>query len=153
MEAKRWFPAVLLLAGLAVGVPIVASASSVDTKLQIGVDLHFTGPASSAGTFVAAGSVRDSGSVVVSQTFVQQGNQDDARLTGTQVFTGQKGSFTATFKGLTGPLNDPHQAATGTFAISGGTGAYAGLQAHGTFTVVIDFPTNQIVGTQVGEAG
>jgi hypothetical protein len=122
-------------------------------KLQIGFSLHFTGPTSTAGTFVASGAVKDSGtSVVTDLALIPQGNQDDARLTGTQTFVGQKGTLTTVFSGLAGPLSDPHQAGKGTFEIVGGTGAYAALKGHGTFLVVVDASTNQIIGTEDGQA-
>jgi len=46
--------AVLAAAAALVAVPLT-SASAVDTKLQIGFSLHFTGPTSTEGTFVASG--------------------------------------------------------------------------------------------------
>jgi hypothetical protein len=139
--------------GLLVTLPLVASASSVDTKLQIGFSLHFTGPTSTAGTFVASGAVKDSGtSAVTDLALTPQGNQDDARLTGTQTFVGTKGTITTTFSGLAGPVTDPHEAGKGTFEIVGGTGDYAGMTGHGTFLVVVDLTTNQVIGTEDGQA-
>jgi hypothetical protein len=153
MKGKTWLAASFAVLAAAVTIPIVASASSIDTKLQIGFSLHFTGPDSTAGTFVASGAIRDSGtSVVTNLRLVPQGNQDDARLTGTQEFIGQKGSITTTFSGLAGPSNDPHQAGKGTFEIVGGTGEYAGIKGHGTFLVVVDLATNQVIGTDDGQA-
>ena len=137
----------------AVTIPLVASASSVDAKFQIGFSLRFTGPDSTAGTFVASGAVKDSGtSIVTNLRLIPQGNQDDARLTGTQEFIGQRGSITTTFSGLAGPLNDPHQAGKGTFEIVGGTGEYTGIKGHGTFLVVVDVSSNQLIGTEDGQA-
>jgi hypothetical protein len=154
MNRRLWLAAsfvVVLVA--AVGIPLGASASSVDTRLQIGFSLHFTGPTSTAGTFVASGAVRDSGtSIVTDLTLTPQGNQDDARLAGTQTFIGQQGTITTTFLGLAGPLNDPHQAGKGTFEIIDGTGAYAEIEGHGTFLVVVDVSTNQLIGTEDGQA-
>jgi hypothetical protein len=132
---------------------VVASASSVDTKLQIGFSLHFTGPDSTAGTFVASGAVRDSGTSVVTHiALAPQGNQVDARLSGTQEFIGAKGSITTTFSGFAGPLDDPHQTGKGTFEVVGGTGEYAGIKGHGTFLIVVDAATNQLIGTEDGQA-
>jgi len=144
--------AVLAAAAALVAVPLT-SASAVDTKLQIGFSLHFTGPTSTEGTFVASGAVKDSGVSTVSDLAVTQlGNQDDGRLTGTQVFVGSLGTITTTFKGVAGPATNPHQAGQGTFRIVSGTGAYTGLQGQGTFLVVVDFSTNQIIGTEDGQA-
>jgi hypothetical protein len=153
VKRRLWLGACAVILVAVVAVPLGASASSVDAKLQIGFSLHFTGPTSTAGTFVASGAVRDSGtSVVTNLTLTPQGNQDDARLTGTQTFVGQKGTITTTFRGLAGPLNDPHQAGMGTFEIVGGVGEYAGINGHGTFIVVVDVSTNQVIGTEDGQA-
>jgi hypothetical protein len=152
MNRRHWLVASFVVV-LVVGIPMGASASSVDTKLQIGFSLHFTGPTSTAGTFVASGAVRDVGtSSVTDLTLIPQGNQDDARLSGTQTFVGQQGTITTTFRGLAGPLNDPHEAGKGTFEIIDGTGAYADIKGHGTFLVVLDVSTNQIIGTEDGQA-
>jgi hypothetical protein len=153
MKRKTWLSVFVAILAAAVTIPVVAWASSVDSKLQIGFSLHFTGPDSTAGTFVASGAVRDSGtSVVTNIVLTPQGNQDDARLTGRQEFIGQKGSITTAFSGLAGPLNDPHQTGTGTFEIVGGTGEYVGIKGHGTFLVVVDMSTNQLIGTGDGQA-
>jgi hypothetical protein len=153
MKRRLWLPASIAAVAVLGAVPLGASASSVDSKLQIGFNLHFTGPDSTAGTFVASGAVRDSGtSVVTHLALTPQGNQDDARLTGMQTFIGAKGSITTTFSGLAGPLNDVHQAGKGTFEIVGGTGAYVGLKGQGTFLVVVDVSTNQLIGTEDGQA-
>lgn len=155
MKGRPWFSAcfAVLAVAVAIAVPLVASASSVDTKLQIGFSVHFTGPTSTAGTFVASGAVRDSGTALVTDlALVPQGNQEDARLTGTQTFVGSKGTITTTFHGLAGPLSDPHETGKGTFEILSGTGDYAGLKGHGTFLVVADLTTNQIIGTESGQA-
>jgi hypothetical protein len=144
--------AALAAAGALVAVPLT-SASSVDTKLAFGFSLHFTGPTSAAGTFVASGAVRDSGTVTVPEvTVVPLGNQDDGRLSGTEIYEGTLGTITTTFSGVAGPLTSPHPAGRGTFRIVDGTGAYAGLRGQGTFAVVVDVSTNQIIGTEDGQA-
>ncbi len=144
--------AALATAAALVAVPLT-SASSLDTKLQIGFSLHFTGPTSAAGTFIASGAVRDSGTATVPDvTAPQLGNQDDGRLSGTEIYTGALGTITTTFSGIAGPATNPHQAGKGTFRIVSGTGAYAGMTGQGTFLVVVDFSTNQIIGTEDGQA-
>jgi hypothetical protein len=153
VKGRRWLRACFAILAVTIAVPLVASASSVDKKFQIGFSLHFTGPTSTAGTFVASGAVRDSGtSIVTNLALIPQGNQDDARLTGTQTFIGQKGTITTMFRGLAGPVTDPHQAGKGTFEIVDGTGEYASIKGQGTFLVVVDVSTNQIIGTEDGQA-
>jgi hypothetical protein len=152
MKRRFWLGAAMLVAA-AIAVPLGAQASSIDTKLQVGFNLHFTGPDSTAGTFVASGAVRDSGtSVVTGLSFAPRGKQADASFEGTQTFVGQRGSITTVFKGVAGPGDDVHQAGKGRFEIVAGTGAYAGLKGHGTFLVVVDISTNQVIGTEDGQA-
>ncbi len=53
---------------------------------------------------------------------------------------------------LAGPLDDVHQTGKGTFEIVGGTGAYAGIKGQGTFLIVVDASTNQLIGMEDGQA-
>jgi len=131
----------------------MTSASSVDTKLQIGQSLRFAGgPGASSGTFVASGAIRDSGTVTSRAVLTPFGNQDDGRLEGTETFVGRLGTFTTEFSGIAGPVGTPHVAGKGTFRIVAGTGAYAELRGQGTFLVVVDFSTLQAVRTDEGQA-
>jgi hypothetical protein len=151
---KKWMigSVVVFVAALAVSLPMLAWASSIDSKLQIGFALHFTGPDSTAGTFIASGAIEDSGSsVATGVTLTPLGHQSDAKLSGTQVFAGAEGTITVMFKGLAGPLTSPHQTGRGTFEIVSGTGTYADLKGHGTFLIVVDTSTNQLIGTVEGQ--
>jgi hypothetical protein len=153
MKGKLLLLAAALAAASALMVVPLTSASSIDTKLQIGQSLHFLGgPGASAGTFVASGAVRDSGTVTSQATITQLGNQNDGRLEGTETFVGKLGTFTTEFSGIGGPMGTPHEAAQGTFRIVEGTGAYADLHGEGTFLIVIDFATLQAVRTDEGSA-
>jgi hypothetical protein len=144
--------ATLAAASALVAVPLTA-ASSIDTKLQIGQSLHFLGgPGASAGTFVASGAIRDSGTVTSQAVLTPLGNQDDARLEGGETFVGRLGTFTTEFSGIAGPVGAPHEAGRGTWRVVAGTGAYADLHAQGTFLVVVDFSTLQAVRTDEGQA-
>jgi hypothetical protein len=138
-----------------VAVPLT-SASSADTKLQIGYSLHLfgvgIGPGGTAGTFIASGAVRDSGTATGRSTVTPFGNGTDGRLEGTVTLVGELGTITEEFRGIAGPLGMPHTAARGTFRIVGGTGAYADIDGHGTFNTVADFSTNQAVRIDVGRA-
>ena len=147
----------LLTAALAAVATLVVvpmtSASSVDTKLQIGQSLRFAGgPGASSGTFVASGAIRDSGTVTSRAVLTPFGNQDAGRLEGTETFVGRLGTFTTEFSGIAGPVGTPHVAGKGTFRIVDGTGAYAELRGQGTFLVVVDFSTLQAVRTDEGQA-
>jgi hypothetical protein len=129
--------AAAILAGVALVAVPLTSASSVDTRLEIGYNLHLfgvgIGPGGSAGTFVASGAVHDSGTVTGHSTVTPIGNGDDGRYEGTLTLVGHLGTITVTSEGLAGPLASPHTAARGTFPVVGGTGAYADLHAHGRF--------------------
>jgi hypothetical protein len=131
----------------------MTSASSVDTKLQIGQSLRFAGgPGASSGTFVASGAIRDSGTVTSTAVLTPFGNEGDGRLEGSETFVGRHGTFTTEFSGIADTVGAPHVAGKGTFRIIGGTGAYADLHGQGTFLVVVDFSTLQAVRTDEGQA-
>jgi hypothetical protein len=152
-EKKRvaLLAAAIAAASALIAVPLT-SASSVDTRLEIGQSLHFVGgPGASAGTFVASGAIHDSGTVTSQATITPLGNQDDGRLEGTETFVGESGTFTTEFSGIGGPIGATHEAARGTFRIVDGTGAYAELHGQGTFLIVIDFSTLQAVRTDDGQ--
>jgi len=156
MRGKIALAAAALAAAVAlVAVPLTA-ASSVDTKLQIGYSLRLfgvgIGPGGTAGTFIASGAVRDSGTVTGHSTVTPFGNEGDGQLEGTLTLVGGLGTITEESSGIAGPLGAPHTAAQGTFRIVGGTGAYANITGQGTFNTVADFSTNQAVRIDDGQA-
>jgi hypothetical protein len=154
MKRRLWIAAATAVLAAAVAVPLVAAAASGDKKFQIGASLQFTGPDSAAGVFVASGAVKDSGTLVATNLLViPTGHRDEGRLSGNQSFSGHAGTFETTFTGIARDISQPNQSAKGTFEIVGGTGAYAGLRGHGTFLVVVNISTNQIIGTSEGKAG
>lgn len=105
---------VVALAVLLAVLPMITSAASTDSKLYIGMNLHFTGPTTTEGTFVASGAVEDSGRSQVTQlSLLPLGNQDNARLSGRQVYEGQQGTIVTRFSGIAGPLSSPHQVGRG----------------------------------------
>jgi TAT (twin-arginine translocation) pathway-exported protein len=149
---------VLKLAGAAgavgmVGVPGVAVAAedSDEKRLFIGFSLHPTGPTSTAGTFVMSGRFEDSGSSTADHiTLVPIDNTDRSRLSGNQQFVGLKGTIFTQFKGISFPNMSPHGVGEGRFTILSGTGAYAGIRGRGSFLIVVDFISNQFIGTETG---
>ena len=44
----------------------------------------------------------------------------------------------------------PHVVGEGRFTILSGTGAYAGARGRGSFLVVVDFLSSQLIGTEAG---
>lgn len=151
MSRKSALVAAAALALIA-ALPVVAVASKGEAKLTIGSHQVITGPSSAAGTFAAVGDIDDSGTVTSTFSFAPPGSQDAARLTGTQDFVGSLGTFHSTFKGRASPASGLRQAASGTFEIVSGTGAYAGIRGHGTFTVVGDFTTGNVYSVAEGQA-
>jgi ABC-type glycerol-3-phosphate transport system substrate-binding protein len=74
---------VAVLGAVAIAVFAVGASASGDTRWFVGMNLHFTGPDTTAGTFVMSGAVEDSGaSHVENLSLVPIGNTDRARLSG-----------------------------------------------------------------------
>jgi hypothetical protein len=150
---------VLKLAGAAgavgiAGVPGVAQAAedSDEQRLFIGFSLHPTSPTSTFGTFVMSGRLEDSGSSAADHIELVPIDQTDrSRLSGDQQFAGLKGTIFTHFEGISFPNNDPHVVGEGRFTILSGTGAYAGIRGGGSFLIVVDFVSNQFIGTERGD--
>jgi hypothetical protein len=130
-----------------------ADARTANHKLLIGFELHFTGPDSTSGTFVASGAVQNAGTSNVEDILlVPFGHHDRARLSGKQTFTGAQGTIVTCFRGIARDVSSPHQSGRGRFAVVSGTGAYAELHGRGTFTIVVDAAGNHLIGTEAGHA-
>jgi hypothetical protein len=154
MSKQRLILAVLAFAALAVA-PVVALADGGEherrERLLLGFTLHFTGPSTTAGSFIASGAVKAAGdSAVEDLSLVPFPSGDRARLTGTQRFTTPDGVLVTRFRGVAHDISTPHQWAKGSFRIIDATGQYAGLRGNGGFTIVVDTQTNQLTGTEVG---
>ena len=140
---------VLALALLAAVVTPIAASGNSAQRLYLGMNLHFTGPDTSAGTFVVSGALADSGTVTVEHiAIVPNADGDQGRLSGLETYTGQSGTIVTRFDGVAFPLSSPHQVGLGQFQIISGTGAYADLTGHGTFQIVVDAASNQLIGTE-----
>jgi hypothetical protein len=150
MRAIR-FLVPLAVAAAAIALLPLAATGGTDDRLFIGITLHFTGPTTTAGTFVMSGEVEDSGaSTVAHLSVVPIGNSDMGRLSGDQAYVGQKGTIFTHFEGHAFPLTSPHQVGKGRIDIVGGTGAYAGIGGNATFLIVVDQTTNRLIGTASG---
>jgi mRNA-degrading endonuclease toxin of MazEF toxin-antitoxin module len=104
-SAKRWrSPRAASPDTTFVAVPLT-TASSVETKLQIGYNLRLfgvgIGPGGTAGTFI--GAVRDSGTATGQSTVTAFGNEDEGRPDGTVTLVGRLGTITEEFSGIAGP--------------------------------------------------
>lgn len=155
MRRPRIFVPVALVAAAAalLVVPLAASGGG-DKRVYIGISLHFTGPTTTAGTFVMSGALEDSGaSTVENLALVPIGNSDRARLSGDQQYVGQKGTIFTHFEGVAFPLSSPHQVGKGKITFLSGTGVYAGIRGHARFLIVVDLTSNQLIGTATGRVG
>ena len=153
MSKRRVVLALVLVLGALAVAPVVALAwrGGDDDDLLLGFELHFTGPSSTAGTFVASGAVDDAGDSTVENLAVEPfGRRDRARLSGVQTFAGALGTVTTRFEGIASDVSQLHQYGQGRFRIVAGTGAYAGLRGGGEFTIVVDAAGNTLIGTETG---
>ena len=150
LSLRRAAHAVLALALLAAVIMPTAASGDSAHRLYLGMNLQLTGPATSAGTFVVSGAVADSGTVEVQHlTITPIGHSDHGALSGIETYTGQLGTIVTRFDGIAFPLSSPHQVGLGHFEIVSGTGAYVGLTGHGTFEIVVDAASNQLIGTEI----
>lgn len=129
----------------------VAAGRDPDNRLYVGMNLHFTGPTTTAGTFVASGAVADSGTASVDGLSIVPGPDGiDGRLSGRLTFTGAHGTIATRFEGDAFPVVAVHGVGVGRFDIVSGTGAYAGLTGCGSFQIVVDSSSNELIGTETG---
>ena len=142
---------VAVMGVVAVAVFAVGASASRDDRLFVGINLHFTGPETTAGTFVMSGAVEDAGTSHVEHlSLAPIGNTDMARLSGDQTYVGTKGTIVTHFEGKAFPLSSPHQVGEGRIEIVSGTGAYVGLRGNAKFLIVVDAVSNQLIGTAEG---
>ena len=148
--ASRRIAYVVLAIALLAAVLTPAGASGGSGQLlYLGMNLHFTGPDTTAGTFVVSGAIADAGTVAVQHiAIVPIGTSDEGRLSGMETYTGQLGTIVTRFDGIAFPLSSRHEVGLGHFVIVSGTGAYAGLTGHGVFQIVVDAISNQLIGTE-----
>jgi hypothetical protein len=150
MSRRRVIVVLALLAAAAAAIPVLATASrDGGEKLVLGFELQFTGQDTTAGTFQAAGAVKDKGDSFVESLMLKPfGDRDKARLSGTQTFEGEHGTIETRFRGVAHDVSQPHQYGTGRVRIVSATGAYEGLRGRGRFTIVVDGQANRLIGTE-----
>jgi len=66
-------------------------------------------------------------------------------------YSGERGTIVTHFEGIAFPFSSPHEVGIGRFEIVSGTGAYAGISGHGTFKIVVDVGSNQLIGTETAD--
>jgi hypothetical protein len=124
MKHRR--PTTLLVLAVGAAAAVVAlgggASASSEGRLYIGINLHFTGPDTTAGNFVMSGAREDSGVTNVDHlSLVPIGTSDTARLSGNQTFVGAKGTIVTRFEGKALMISSPHQVGRGRSTIVSGT--------------------------------
>lgn len=149
LRPRRVTYVVLMLALFGMVLAPVGASGGSGQLLYLGMNLHFTGPDSTAGTFVVSGAIADSGAVAVQHLAIAPiGSSDEGRLSGVETYTGQLGTIVTRFDGIAFPLSSPHEVGLGRFEIVSAGGAYTGLTGHGVFQIVVDATSNQLIGTE-----
>jgi len=96
-----------------------------------------------------SGRFQDSGtSAAEGVTLAPIDGTDRSRLSGDQQFVGQQGTMFTHFEGISFPNAGPHVVGEGRFTIVSGTGVYAGIRGQGSFLIVVDFSSSQLIGTE-----
>jgi hypothetical protein len=156
MSKRRLILAVLAAGAFALAPVALAGGGGGDKhggRFALAFNLHFTGPDSTAGTFIVSGTLRDSGTSTVEDLAIEPlGRRDKGRLSGVQRFEGANGTIVTRFRGIARDISNRHQWAKGRFKIVDATRQYAGLRGGGRFTVVVDTQANQLLGTELGHA-
>jgi hypothetical protein len=154
MSRTRWAAVALVLAAAAATLVPLAASAFANHRVMISERNLATGPTTQAGTFVAAGSVNDSGTVAVTFS-IQQHGAHKGLLTGTHVLTGSNGTITVQTRAWVRPYpppTPPRVLVEGQWRVVSGTGAYAGLHGHGKVFATGDFTTGEITIIRRGEA-
>jgi len=146
---------VFLLAAMALLVltPLSATATN-ERRVMISERNQLTGPTTQAGTWVGTGAINDAGMSAATFTVVPHGDAKGL-LTGTHVLTGSAGTITVETRAWVRPFpppTPPRAMAEGRWWVSGGTGAYAGIQGRGKVYATADFTTGEITIVRDGSA-
>ena len=135
---------IVLAVALALGLPAGAQATP-PSPVTIENPQVFTGPDSTAGTFVATGAVSDSGTTA--ETFRIDGRTVHALKT----YAGSLGTFTVTAQGLITFTGATTAVLEGRWLVVSGTGAYANLHAEGSLVNVVDLAAGTSFQTVTGQ--
>ncbi len=135
---------VLTLAAIGLSVVPTAMAttpSSVRFEVSVALNGNLTASTTS-GTFVASGAIASSGTEQGHGWFAGLGHLktgDPNSLHAAMTLTDGSGSISLDLVGLFGQLPAPIATGEGRWLITGGTGAYAGIQGEGSWSGTADF--------------
>jgi hypothetical protein len=112
--------------------------AQADAKPQ-DVTITVTAPRGGDGTFSASGAVSDEGTVISEAHFSASGSPAFLIVHATDVFVGERGTFTLKRQVKVTPTDASGiLAGTGSWVVISGTDAYAGLHGQGTITLILD---------------
>jgi len=136
---RRSVVALLGVAALLAAVLVSATSAGAAAPGDVRIDLFPTQfSPQEIGNWQATGAINDSGSYVLTQGRFTQPGQDFCNPLHTTAFfelftlTSSQGTLTVKDEELQVPNGAPCPPSTGVWQIVSGTGAYAGLQGHGT---------------------
>ena len=132
-----------------VGVAAIAPAAGLATPpdpVVIDLDLHFTSPTTTAGTFASTGAVDAAGTASQTLRF------SDSTVHGVQTMTSPEGTITIRFQSINTATGPATFDTAGRWVIVGGTGAYADLHGTGSGSGEVDLAAGTLVLTYTGSA-
>lgn len=120
-------------------VSLSAGASS-DQRLVLGMRGEWVpGTNAGTGTFIVAGALSDSGTFTFTSPPSVPGKRNCIIASGDETATTSNGTFTIHVSGTS--CGEVTSFFDGSFEISNGTGAFAGLSAEGRATAVVKYPS------------
>lgn len=131
------------------GVAAIAPAAGLATPPEpvvIALDLHFTSPTTTVGTFTSTGAIADAGAASQTLRFA------DSTVHGVQTMTSPEGTITIRFQSINTATGPATFDTAGRWVIVGGTGAYADLHGTGSGSGEVDLAAGTLVLTYTGSA-
>jgi hypothetical protein len=123
-----------------------AGLATPPEPVVIQLDLHFTSPTTTTGTFTMAGVVEDQGIATQALRFA------DSTVHGVQTMTSSAGTITIRFQAGITPTGPTTRDTAGNWVIVRGTGAYATLHGRGHGAGEIDLAAGTLDLTYSGTA-
>jgi hypothetical protein len=123
------------------GFAVAAAPSPVTMTVHVALAGNLEA-STTQGTFELQGAITDAGSESGAGRFAGQGHLRTGQpnsLHSTMTLTGAAGTIDVRLTGLFGHLPAPTATGWGQWLVTGGTGAYASLQARGKWTATADF--------------
>lgn len=124
------------------------AAHAAPDNVSISVDMRLTGQTSAEGTFTASGAFGDSGAAV--ETF--QMADGGSSVQGSKTLRGSNGDIVISFSGSITPLEGgAKMQVAGTWQVTSGTGAYAGIVGGGQVNTTLDLAAGTLHADYTGD--